>query len=1220
MKKIFYPAIFIMNKLGYTSKIMLLGAIYSTALLVVLFSIYFNLNKHIESSQYELEGIALVKPILSTIQLIQQHRGLSSGALAGNEKMLGRVTASTEVIAKSFETLTTILPESIISGNHWQAILAEWKQIQQPETRWTKEGNFNAHTHLIDQLQQLLTDISSSHLLTFDSNATSHYLAMATIRDMPYGLEQLGQIRGYGTGFLSGKNMSSEQKIEIYTLLAKLRTSFDSLIVDLEKNGRYDKTTRASFSPAIHRIKQSSIIISDLVRSDILSEQFSTNPVLFYNICTQTIDVGYEQIYQSLLPTLKQQLQVRIEKIKEQLFTNIGIALLLSLLAVYLFIGLYYATISTIQLLANSARKFSQGDMNQRVQLNTRDEIKQIGDSFNLMADGFVKLLAAQQKDAECLQSVINTSLDAIIQINPKGEISGWNHQAVDIFGWSQEEALGQPIHSMIIPERYRKAHLEGVKNYLKSGQRKRSSLRVEIEGLHKNGHELPIEISMSPIITRQGIVAFSAYIRDLTESKKAEESLNKLSLAVKQSPNSIIITDLKATIEYANQTFLNNTGYSSCEVIGNNTSMLNSGKTPKQTYNNMWTTLAEGKVWKGELVNRRKDGSEYTDKIHISPIRQNNGKITHYLAIQEDISEKKQAEIELGIAAIAFESQESILVTDGKGIILRVNPSFTKITGYSAEEVVGLTPKVLSSGRQDDTFYSAMWKSILEAGTWQGEIWNRRKNGTIYPEWLTISTRKDEENKITHYVAISTDISKFKAAEEKINNLAYYDPLTQLPNRRKFADRLEHGIAMCRRENTQQAVLMLDLDHFKAVNDNFGHLAGDELLQQVANRISSRLRETDMVARLGGDEFIILLEDVNHPDDVARIAKDIIDSLSIPFQLNEANTVQIGTSIGISLYPQHAKTDASLIDHADMALYHAKENGRGCFAFFSDDLTRIVRERLELETNLRLGIKQEELRVYYQAQVDINTGEIIGAEALVRWQKDENTLIPPYKFIPIAEETGLILDIGEWVLRETCRQGQQWLNEGFGAITLAVNVSPHQFAQCNMHDLVKTILAETGFPARQLELEMTETGLMEQQESVIELLENLRALDIQLAIDDFGTGYSSLAYLKRFPIDKLKIDKSFIDDIPQSLEDGKIVATIIDMGHTLGFNVLAEGVETQEQLEFLKAKGCDKYQGYFKSKPIPADEFTELLRKHKYQVEPTPSEHLISIITENES
>lgn len=1219
MKKIFYPAIFIMNKLGYTSKIMLLGAIYSTALLVVLFSIYFNQNQHIESTRQELKGIALVKPILSTIQLIQQHRGLSSGALAGNEKMVGRVTASTEVIAKSFETLIVNLPESIISGNDWQAILAEWKQILHPKTSWTKEDNFNAHTHLIDQLQQLLTDISNSHLLTFDSNATSHYLAMATIRDIPYGLEQLGQIRGYGTGILSGKNISAEQKIEIYTLLAKLRTSFDSLIVDLEKNGRYGETTRASLSPAIRRIKQSSIIISDLVRSDILSEQFSTDPTLFYNICTQTIDVGYEQIYRSLLPTLKQLLQVRIEKIKEQLFTSIGIALLLSLLAVYLFIGLYYATISTIQLLANSARKFSQGDMNQRVQLDTKDEIKQIGDSFNLMADGFVKLLAAQQKDAECLQSVINTSLDAIIQINPKGEISGWNHQAVDIFGWTQEEALGQPIHSLIIPERYRKAHLEGVKNYLKSGQRKRASLRVEIEGLHKNGHELPIEISMSPIITKQGIVAFSAYIRDLTERKKAEELLNKLSLAVEQSPSSIIITDLKATIEYANQTFLNNTGYSSCEVIGNNTYMLNSGKTPKETYNDMWTTLAEEKVWKGELINRRKDGSEYTDKILISPVRQNNGKITHYLAIQEDISEKKQAEIELGIAAIAFESQESILVTDSKGVILRVNPSFTKITGYSEGEVVGLTPKILSSGRQDEAFYSAMWKSILEAGTWQGEIWNRRKNGTIYPEWLTISARKDEEDKTTHYVAISTDISKFKAAEERINNLAYYDPLTQLPNRRKFADRLEHGIAMCRRENTQQAVLMLDLDHFKAVNDNFGHLAGDELLQQVAKRISSRLRDTDMVARLGGDEFIILLEDVNHPDDVARIAKDIIDSLSIPFQLNEVNTVQIGTSIGISLYPQHAKTDASLIDHADMALYHAKENGRGCFAFFSDDLTRIVHERLELETNLRLGIKQQELRVYYQAQVDINTGEIIGAEALVRWQKDENTLIPPYKFIPIAEETGLILDIGEWILRETCRQGQQWLNEGFDAITLAVNVSPHQFAQCDMHDLVKTILAETGFPTRQLELEMTETGLMEQQESVIELLENLRALDIQLAIDDFGTGYSSLAYLKRFPIDKLKIDKSFIDDIPQSQEDGKIVATIIDMGHTLGFNVLAEGVETQEQLEFLKAKGCDKYQGYLKSRPIPADEFADLLRKQTAR-KTISSEQQISVITEDEA
>ena len=565
---------------------------------------------------------------------------------------------------------------------------------------------------------------------------------------------------------------------------------------------------------------------------------------------------------------------------------------------------------------------------------------------------------------------------------------------------------------------------------------------------------------------------------------------------------------------------------------------------------------------------------------------------------IHADISERKAAEEELRIAAAAFESQEGIFVTNVDKVIIKVNRAFTNITGYTAEEAVGQTPEhLLSSGRQNAAFYTALWESIKHTGSWQGEIWDRRKNGEEYPEWLTITVVKGINGEITHYVAMLTDITERKAAEEKIKQLAFYDPLTRLPNRRLLLERLKHSIDVERRDGKHLALLMLDLDRFKAVNDNLGHLAGDELLQQVAARITSRLREVDVVARLGGDEFIILLEDIAHPEDAARIAEGIVADLSKPFQLVQSDGVRIGVSIGISLYPQHGDSPEILMNSADAALYQAKDRGRGCFAYFSEELTLAARERIVLEARLRQAIDQQELRVFYQPQIDIASGQIVGAEALVRWQNPTEGLIFPEQFIPIAEETDLIIAIGAWVLRETCRQGRQWLDEGLPALTLSVNVSPHQFRRQDINALVAKVLSETGYPAEYLALEITESGLMENQDKAMGILNDLRVQGIRLAIDDFGTGYSSLAYLKYFPLDVLKIDKNFIDDIPFLQGDTEITATIIAMAHTLGFKVSAEGVETHEQLAFLQAKGCDSYQGYLSGQALSADAFAKLLR-----------------------
>ena len=578
---------------------------------------------------------------------------------------------------------------------------------------------------------------------------------------------------------------------------------------------------------------------------------------------------------------------------------------------------------------------------------------------------------------------------------------------------------------------------------------------------------------------------------------------------------------------------------------------------------------------------------------------RDQDGRPIRMSGTHADITERKSAEDELRIAATAFESQEGIIVTDSENIIIKVNKAFTHITGYTDKEALGHKPQyLLHSDRHDTEFYTEMWDRIKQTGAWQGEIWNRRKNGEVYPEWLTITVVKAVDGEITHYVAMLTDITERKNAEEKIKQLAFYDPLTRLPNRRLLLDRLKYSIDMERREGKQLALLMLDLDRFKIVNDSLGHLAGDELLQQVATCITTRLRDVDTVARLGGDEFIVLLNDIAHPEDAARIAEDIITDLNRPFQLSQCYEVRIGVSIGISLYPQHGDSPEMLMDNADTALYQAKDRGRGCFAYFSEELTLAARRRIELETRLRLAIEQQELRVYYQPQIDIASGRIIGAEALVRWQNSNEELFLPKHFIPIAEESSLIMNIDAWVLRETCRQGRQWLDQGLPAVTLSVNISPHQFRYNDINILVAAVLCETGFPAEHLVLEITEKGLMEYKDKAMAVLNNLHVQGIGLALDDFGTGYSSLACLKYFPLDVLKIDKRFIDDIPFQQGNMEITATIIAIAHTLGFKVLAEGVETPEQLVFLQGKGCDRYQGYLNSQALPAQEFTELLRK----------------------
>ena len=569
-------------------------------------------------------------------------------------------------------------------------------------------------------------------------------------------------------------------------------------------------------------------------------------------------------------------------------------------------------------------------------------------------------------------------------------------------------------------------------------------------------------------------------------------------------------------------------------------------------------------------------------------------GQLVRVWGSQTDITERKRAEERLRLAASVFENTaEGVIITDPAGTILDVNRAFSDITGYAKAEVTGRNPSVLKSGHHDGPFYATLWRSLLEAGLWRGEIWNRRKDGSIYPAWLTISQVLDAQGEVTHYVGVFSDVSRLKQSQAKLEYLAKHDALTDLPNRLLLTERLEQAIRHCQRREQGFALIFLDLDHFKHINDSFGHPAGDQLLHEVARRVVGSVRQDDTVARVGGDEFVVLLENLADPHKVANLACQLIRDLNAPLVL-EQRDIRITASLGICTYPTDGADASTLMRNADAAMYRAKDRGRNTYEFYTEELTRNAFERVLLENNLRQALEQDQLSLLYQPQVALPTGRTCGVEALLRWWHPELGPISPVRFIPLAEECGLIFPIGQWVLRMACRQASEWLSQGLAFGRIAVNVAGPQIQRGGLADSLATILKETGLPADRLELEITESFIMQEAESAINELNALRALGVQLAIDDFGTGYSSLSYLKRLPIDKLKIDKSFIQDIPTDSNDAAITSAILAMAHNLDLAVIAEGVETAAQAEFLHAQGCREVQGYYFAKPLAAADFAQ--------------------------
>lgn len=582
-----------------------------------------------------------------------------------------------------------------------------------------------------------------------------------------------------------------------------------------------------------------------------------------------------------------------------------------------------------------------------------------------------------------------------------------------------------------------------------------------------------------------------------------------------------------------------------------------------------------------------------------IVSLRQINRNTYENIVLRLEAAEREK---ELSISATAFEAQEGIIVTDSNALILKINQAFTLITGYGPEDVIGKHPCLLNADQHPENTTVRIWENLKSLDKWEGEVWNQRKDAQIYPAYLTISPVKDQNDTISNYVVTFTDITLRKAAEEEIKSLAFYDPLTGLPNRRLLQDRIQHAIATSFRSGREAALLLIDLDNFKSLNDTMGHDLGDLLLQQVAQRLLSCVNEGDTVARLGGDEFVVLLEDLStQPLEAAEqteaLGERILTSLNQPYLLKQ-HEYHNTSSIGVAVFNQNHQAIDELFKQADIAMYQAKKAGRNKLLFFDQNMQDSISARAAMENELRKAIDKQQLHIYYQIQIN-DKGQPVGAEALMRWRHPEYGMILPSLFIPLAEETGMIINIGKWVLEQACAQLKNWERDMYSQnLALSINISALQFQQSNFVNQIRTVVQHYAINPRRLKIELTESLLLEDIESIIETMRALQEFGIQFSLDDFGTGYSSLQYLKRLPLQQLKIDQSFVRDIATDPGDQAIVRTIIVMAENLGLSVIAEGVNTPEQQQCLFKKGCKNYQGYLFGKPLPIEEFDDLLKQ----------------------
>jgi diguanylate cyclase (GGDEF)-like protein/PAS domain S-box-containing protein len=831
-----------------------------------------------------------------------------------------------------------------------------------------------------------------------------------------------------------------------------------------------------------------------------------------------------------------------------------------------------------------------------------------------LQVDGSARVFTLAGAD-RAYQVLVEEMAEGALTLTPAGVVVYANRRLADMLGTPLATVIGSRIASCFAPEG--RALLSSLLALGPAGRRS-----AEVDLLTGAGRRVPTLASVRRLVIEGVPDAICMVVTDLTLQKLGEVALEarqtllkviddheqadavlRTSLATLHLHDNalgaisqgVVIADADGHTTYANQASLEISGYSAADMAGQTINLLQMEGAGQET-NLLRQAMAAAQPFHGEVQNYRKDGTAFRNELSVTPVFDEQGVPTHFVGVMRDVTARFDAAAQLLLAAHVFDqSSEGFIITDAACSIVKVNRAFTTICGYSEAEVLGRNPRLMASGRHDATYFRCMWEEISRHGRWQGEIWNARKDGSCYLGWLSVSRIVGSHGETIHYIASFTDITLRKEAEEAAQRLAHYDPLTGLPNRMLLGDRANQAMQIASRSGGSLALMFIDLDDFKKVNDSLGHGIGDRLLTSLAARFSAALRDQDTLSRLGGDEFVLLLPGTD-ASGAARVAKKLLDLTRLPHHIDQ-HELKITPSIGIAVYPADARDLDSLTRCADAAMYRAKQGGRNAFCFYTADIQARYARVLLLEGALRHAVSRNELLLHYQPQQSLRSGRIIGVEALLRWQHPVLGAVSPTEFIPIAEGCGLIASIGEWVLRTAVHQLRVWLEEGMVPIMMAVNVSPVQFRQPQLPDVISGILREEGIPAGLLELELTES--IASDTAVMAVMNRLHTCGVRLSIDDFGTGYSSLGRLKQFKVNKLKIDQSFIRGLSESAEDRAIVTATIALAKSLGMGTIAEGVETSEQLEYLCSRGCDEIQGYLFSKPLPAAGFRKFAEAH---------------------
>jgi diguanylate cyclase (GGDEF)-like protein/PAS domain S-box-containing protein len=1081
LRVIFMPAIALLNRISYTSKFTLLWVLSLFAIAVVVQDLFVNLDRVIEPSQRQLEGLVLIKPISKAVQATQLHRGTSAALLGGNQTMR-YIRAAREIEAsRAFEAMEKKLPANLTSDENFRRIKADWQQLRKEGLDWNIETNFTAHTNLIEQLHLFEIFVADEYLLTLDPEIATFYLIDTTIHKLPHALEHLGQLRAYGTSILAKKKIDEHQKTKLNNLIAELGTALYELKVNLDKTGRLNPAVQSSVSAVTDDVANSAQMITSLVASDILTGNFATSSDDFLKMATTEIDKSYAQMFDALLPTTETLIKARIAQAKHTLHMSIGIAFLAFLVVIYFSVSMYYAIIGNIKSLTHSAHSFASGNLRERIKLATSDELSQVGNSFNEMAEGFNAMLEARKHAEELLK---------------------------------------------------------------KESHKNETLLRAASDGIH--------------------------------------------------------ILDLEGNVVQVNDAFCRMLGYRAEELVAMNAAQWDAQLTAAQVKARL--AALKDAADRFEARHRRRDGGIIDVEVNIVKVDVDGQQLVY--CSSRDVSERKQAERALienqgKFRAVIETALDAVVQMDSAGIITGWNSQAEKIFGWARTEAVGrMLHETIIPPQYREAHVRGLKRFLLSGEgpnlNTRVEITGLHRDGREFPVELTVAPIKLGDKH--EFSAFIRDITKRKESEDLIWKQANFDILTGLPNRHMFYDRLAQEIKKAHRASLEMALLFIDLDKFKEVNDTLGHGMGDIMLMETSRRIGECVRETDIVARLGGDEFTVVLAELADPSSVERVAENILRKLAEPFHLGD-EVAYISASIGITLYPVDAIGVEDLLKNADQAMYLAKSKGRNRFCYFTPSMQQAAQTRLKLINELRVALAENQFLAYYQPIVDLTTGRINKAEALIRWQHPRLGLVNPVQFIHLAEETGMIVEIGDWIFKESARQMKRWRTAHNTELQISVNVSPVQFSDAdNQHRKWFAYLQELELSGRSMVIEITEGLLLKTESGANKKLIEFRDAGIQVAIDDFGTGYSALSYLKKLDIDYLKIDQSFVRDLVDDPDDMALCEAIIVMAHKLGLKVVAEGVETEKQRKLLCDADCDLAQGYLFSRPLPADQFEKML------------------------